>query len=82
MGSLPPPSIENVQKKAQKTTPTLLDSGWTPCPPLLKNVQEEAAFFSDYFPKLITKFQSCTWYSPLTKYQHSALINQLFLQLY
>ena len=26
-----------------------MDSGWTP-PPLLENVQKEAAFFSDYFP--------------------------------
>ena len=44
MGSTPPPTIENAQKKVKKkTTSKLLDSGWTPPP--LDNVRKEAAFF-------------------------------------
>ena len=55
MGSTPPPSIENVQKKAQKKLPQNFWIWVGPPPPLLENVQKEAAFFGGLFPLLINQ---------------------------
>ena len=45
-----PPSIKNVQKKAQKKLP---HNFWIQVgpPPLLENVQKEVAFFSSLLPQ-------------------------------
>ena len=45
MGSPPPSSIENVQKKALKKLPQNFWIRSGPPPALLENVQKEAAFF-------------------------------------
>ena len=50
MGSTPPPSIENVQKKAQKKLPQNFWIWVGPPIPLLENVQKEAAFFLGLLP--------------------------------